>query len=92
MLFWILLAFLLGLFLGYFQKLQWLRKPFLIPLITAFLLFVMGFEIGTDEKLFQDLPEIGLWALSIALFSAGGSFLFASLYGWIHTFHRKNSE
>jgi O-antigen/teichoic acid export membrane protein len=91
-LFWILLAFVLGLFLGYYQKVQWLRKPFLIPIITAFLLFVMGFEIGNDEKLFQDLPDIGLWAMSIAFFSAGGSFLFAGLYGWIHKLRRKSVE
>ncbi|HPE68443.1 MAG TPA: LysO family transporter [Thermotogota bacterium] len=73
----ILAAFAVGLLLGMRGHLQKIKRMKLVLPITLFLLFVMGFELGTNEELVRQLPKIGWMSLSIALLASLGSFLAA---------------
>ncbi len=75
MLFFILAAFVGGLFLGLKNRLRFLNKFKIIPLITLLLLFSMGTEIGQSQEIMANLNSIGLNAFLIALFAVLGSFL-----------------
>ena len=75
MLFLILAAFVIGLFLGLKKRLKFLSKFKIIPMITLLLLFSMGTEIGQSQEIMANLNSIGLNAFLIALFAVAGSFL-----------------
>ncbi|MFW6263653.1 MAG: LysO family transporter [Thermotogota bacterium] len=75
MLFLILTAFVIGLFLGLKKRLRFLSKFKIIPVITLLLLFSMGTEIGQSQEIMDNLNSIGLNAFLIALFAVAGSFL-----------------
>ncbi|MFP4461458.1 MAG: LysO family transporter [Thermotogota bacterium] len=75
MLFLILTAFVIGLFLGLKKRLRFLSKFKIIPVITLLLLFSMGTEIGQSQEIMDNLNSIGLNAFLIAIFAVVGSFL-----------------
>lgn len=81
MLFFILLAFSGGLFLGLKGKMRFLKKYKLIPLLTVLLLFSMGTEIGSSKEIVDNLSSIGLHAFVIALFAVAGSFAITFIVG-----------
>lgn len=76
----ILIAFLIGLFIGLKGWLKWLKKIKPVLWSTVLLLFFMGYEIGNDDSLISQIKEIGLTALYIAVFSIIGSILLTSAY------------
>jgi len=76
----ILISFVVGILLGLTRKFEFLKKYKLVTIITVILLFVMGFEIGSDNELFEKLPEIGFSALVIALAGILGSVVFTSIF------------
>lgn len=80
MLGYILLAFLIGMILGYKKKLNFLKKYKPVWIVTFLLLFFMGYEIGKDDNLFSRLSEIGYIAFLIAIFTIIGSYFFTSFY------------
>ncbi len=76
----ILLSFGAGLFLGLKKQLGFMKKIKIIPILTLLLLFSMGTEIGANDKLFNDLPKIGIQAFLVAVFAVAGSFTFTYIY------------
>ncbi|WP_121567346.1 LysO family transporter [Petrotoga sp. Shatin.DS.tank11.9.2.9.3] len=76
----ILIAFLIGLLIGFKGRLKWLKKINPVLWSTVLLLFFMGYEIGNDDSLISQITEIGLTALYIAVFSIIGSIIFTSIY------------
>lgn len=50
-----------------------------------FLLGVMGYKIGSDDKIISEFPNLGFQALIIAIFSILGSILITKFF-----FHNKN--
>lgn len=80
MLFLILISFMLGLFFGYRGIFKGLKKFKLVWVTTMILLFVMGFEIGSNKELIDKLPQIGFNALLISIFAIFGGFLFTSIF------------
>jgi len=79
----ILLSFGAGLFLGLKKQLRFMNKIKIIPILTLLLLFSMGTEIGANDKLFNDLPKIGIQAFLIAVFAVAGSFTVTYIYSRI---------
>ncbi|KUK80952.1 MAG: Uncharacterized protein XD96_1322, partial [Petrotoga mobilis] len=65
----ILIAFLIGIFIGLKGWLKWLKKIKPVLWSTVLLLFFMGYEIGNDDTLLFQIKEIGFTALYIAVFS-----------------------
>ncbi|WP_297596568.1 LysO family transporter [uncultured Cetobacterium sp.] len=45
-----------------------------------FLLGVMGYKIGSDDKIVSEFPSLGFQALIIAIFSIFGSILITKLF------------
>ncbi|AEX84833.1 Membrane protein of unknown function (DUF340) [Marinitoga piezophila KA3] len=80
MLYLILAAFILGFVLGIKNKFQFLRKWNVVTIVTVLLLFFMGFELGSDKDLIQQLSEIGYLSFIIAVFAILGSALLATIY------------
>lgn len=50
-----------------------LKTSFLQSLSLFFLLAVMGYKIGSDNKIIEEFPSLGLQAIVIAIFSILGS-------------------
>jgi uncharacterized membrane protein YbjE (DUF340 family) len=80
MLYLILIAFVLGFILGMKGKLKFLKKINAVTYITVLLLFFMGYELGSDEKLIKQLSEIGYLSFLIALFAIIGSAILPTIY------------
>lgn len=59
------------------KDLPWLGRVQFIALVA--LIFVLGVEIGADDKVISSLGEIGLSALVITVFALVGSILCVSL-------------
>ena len=76
----ILIAFIIGLFIGLKGWMKWLKKIKPVLWSTVLLLFFMGYEIGNDESLISQIDDIGLTAFYIAVFSIIGSILFTFVY------------
>lgn len=56
--------------------------------VVLLLLFLMGLSIGTDNKLINVLPSLGLQAIIISFFSTFGSII-AGWIIWIKLFKKK---
>jgi uncharacterized membrane protein YbjE (DUF340 family) len=69
----LLAAFAAGLIFGRKKKMKY---DFLM-MSTVALLFIMGYEIGSDKSLFDSLPSIGWISLLLALASIFGSVFLA---------------
>ncbi len=69
----LLAAFVVGLIFGRKRKMKY---DFLM-MSTIVLLFIMGYEIGNDKTLFDNLPSIGWISLLLALASIFGSVFLA---------------
>ncbi|MBM7560198.1 LysO family transporter [Marinitoga litoralis] len=80
MLYLILIAFVLGFIIGMNGKLKFLKKINAVTYITVLLLFFMGYELGSDEKLIKQLSEIGYLSFLIALFAIIGSAILPTIY------------
>ncbi|MEN3042092.1 MAG: LysO family transporter [Fervidobacterium sp.] len=74
MLWYVLIVFFAGFFLGKFVKTQWIGKYKLVLVLTFLLLFTLGLEIGSNDELFKKIDEIILYGFLIASF---GRFLVA---------------
>lgn len=57
-----------------------LRTAFLQSLSLFFLLGVMGYKIGSDDKIIKEFPNLGLQAAIIAFFSILGSILITKMF------------
>ncbi|MCX7654798.1 MAG: LysO family transporter [Fervidobacterium sp.] len=75
MLWYVLIVFFAGFFLGKFVKTQWIGKYKLVLVLTFLLLFTLGLEIGSNEELFKKIDEIILYGFLIASFGSLGSFV-----------------
>lgn len=84
MLWYVLIVFFAGFFVGKFIKTQWIGKYKVVLLFTIFLLFTLGLEIGANDELFKRIDEILLYGLLIALFGSLGSFLFGYTFEWLN--------
>ena len=76
--FTVILFMFAGLLTGFLirkVKIRFLNQ-FILTLILA-LLFLLGYEVGTNEDVVQRFPELGLEAFLIALFATLGSIWFA---------------
>jgi len=76
----ILVAFIAGLWIGYKRRPTFFKKYKVVFWITLMLLFLMGYETGSNAELFESLPRIGWWALVIAVSGVAGGFLFVFLF------------
>jgi len=76
----ILIAFIAGLWIGYKRRPAFFKKYKVVLWITLMLLFLMGYETGSNAELFEALPRIGWWALVIAVCGALGGFCFVFLF------------
>ncbi len=76
----ILVAFIAGLGIGYKKRPLLLKKYKIVFWITLMLLFLMGYETGSNAELFESLPRIGWWALVIAVSGVVGGFIFVFLF------------
>lgn len=64
----------MGILVGYaVRKLhtEWLSKA--ITLLVWVLLFLMGIEVGGNERIMQSLPTLGVEALVVAILATMGS-------------------
>ena len=64
----------MGILVGYAvrkQHTEWLSKA--ITLLVWALLFLMGIEVGGNERIMQSLPTLGVEALAVAVFATMGS-------------------
>uniref|UniRef100_A0A7V4NFI3 DUF340 domain-containing protein n=1 Tax=Fervidobacterium pennivorans TaxID=93466 RepID=A0A7V4NFI3_FERPE len=76
MIWWVLVVFFSGFFLGRFIKTEWIGKYKVILVLTMLLLFSLGLEIGSNDELFGKIDTILLYGLLIALAGSLGSFIF----------------
>ncbi len=76
----IIVAFGVGMFVGNRNIFKILYKYDFLMLSTVILLFVMGYEIGNNDKLFKSLPSIGLISLELSVAAVIGSLIVASIY------------
>ncbi|WP_041256941.1 LysO family transporter [Fervidobacterium nodosum] len=76
MIWYVLIVFFAGFFIGKFIKTEWISKFKVVIILTMLLLFSLGLEIGANDELFKKIDEIFLYAFLIALFGSIGSFLF----------------
>uniref|UniRef100_A0A7C5U286 DUF340 domain-containing protein n=1 Tax=Fervidobacterium nodosum TaxID=2424 RepID=A0A7C5U286_9BACT len=76
MLWYVLLVFFAGFLIGKFISTQWIGKYKLVLVLTVFLLFTLGLEIGANDELFRKIDTIVLYGFLIALFGSIGSFIF----------------
>lgn len=76
MLWYVLLVFFAGFLVGKFINTQWIGKYKLVLVLTVFLLFTLGLEIGANDELFRKIDTIVLYGFLIALFGSAGSFIF----------------
>lgn len=71
----IVIAFIfMGNLVGYLvrkQHTEWLSKA--ITLLVWVLLFLMGIEVGGNERIMQSLPTLGVEALVVAVLATMGS-------------------
>lgn len=71
----IVIAFIfMGILVGYAvckQHTEWLSKA--ITLLVWVLLFLMGIEVGGNERIMQSLPTLGVEALVVAVLATMGS-------------------
>ncbi len=67
----------LGIFVGFAMRRLVALLPFQAVIFTAvlFLLFLLGAQIGANQRLFADLGHLGLQALVLAVFCMAGSIL-----------------
>ncbi|MGB9790189.1 LysO family transporter [Thermotoga caldifontis] len=77
MLFFLVLLFFAGFFLGRFLKTDWIRKYRVLIVLTFLLLFALGVEIGSNEDVVVKLESILSSAFLISTFAVLGSFVFA---------------
>lgn len=76
---WFVLTFICGMAVG---RRNWLpavllrRMHHFISLCLAFLIFVLGYELGSNRALVRSLPMLGYRAVVIALLSMAGSVVF----------------
>lgn len=64
----------MGILVGYVvrkQHTEWLSKA--ITLLVWVLLFLMGIEVGGNERIMQSLPTLGIEALVVAVLATMGS-------------------
>lgn len=64
----------MGILVGYVvrkQHTEWLSKA--ITLLVWVLLFLMGIEVGGNERIMQSLPTLGVEALVVAVLATMGS-------------------
>lgn len=64
----------MGILVGYLvrkQHTEWLSKA--ITLLVWVLLFLMGIEVGGNERIMQSLPTLGVEALVVAVLATMGS-------------------
>ncbi len=76
MIWWVLIVFFGGFFIGKFIKTEWIGKYKLILFLTMLLLFSLGLEIGSNDELFSKIDTILLYGVLIALAGSLGSFIF----------------
>jgi len=76
----IISAFVLGIVIGMFMKVQIFKRLKFLMWVTLALLFFMGMEIGSNDKLFESLPEIGIIAFLIAIFAIAGSVILTWIF------------
>lgn len=70
----------MGILVGYVvrkQHTEWLSKA--ITLLVWVLLFLMGIEVGGNERIMQSLPTLGVEALVVAVLATMGSCVGARL-------------
>ncbi|AFG35651.1 Membrane protein of unknown function (DUF340) [Fervidobacterium pennivorans DSM 9078] len=80
MIWWVLIVFFGGFFLGRFVKTDWIGKYKVILVLTMLLLFSLGLEIGSNDELFGKIDTILLYGLLIAFAGSLGSFIFGFLF------------
>jgi uncharacterized membrane protein YbjE (DUF340 family) len=80
MIWWVLVVFFSGFFLGRFMKTEWIGKYKVILVLTMLLLFSLGLEIGSNEELFGKIDKILLYGLLIAIAGSLGSFIFGFFF------------
>jgi len=80
MIWWVLVVFFSGFFLGRFIKTEWIGKYKVILVLTMLLLFSLGLEIGSNEELFEKIDKILLYGFLIAIAGSLGSFIFGFFF------------
>jgi len=88
----IIVSLILGAILGYVLNLNEKQKALnskFQQLGVIFLLFAMGASIGGNKKILNQLPELGLKALSFAVLSVAGSIVI--VYYFSENFIKKKS-
>ncbi|MFN4200426.1 lysine exporter LysO family protein [Fervidobacterium riparium] len=75
MIWWVLIVFFAGFFVGKFINTKWIGKYKVIMLLTMTLLFSLGLKIGSNDELFSKIDSIIFFGLLIALAGGAGSFL-----------------
>lgn len=77
---------LVGVVTGYFlrnRNMKWVNK--VVMVLIWILLFLLGIDVGANEKIINGLHTIGLEALLITVFALAGSLAGARLlWGWIN--------
>lgn len=86
----IIATMLLGITVGFILRnnIKSMLINHLIFGVVLLLLFLMGLSIGTDNKLINVLPSLGLQAIIISFFSTFGSII-AGWIIWIKLFKKK---
>jgi len=72
---YVLVMFFVGFFLGRFINGEWIKKYKVVMILTMLLLFSLGLEIGANDELFKKIDTIFLYGFLIALFGSVGSFV-----------------
>ena len=82
----------LGISIGYLlrrQYLPWIQK--VITLLIWLLLYLLGIEVGQNERVIHSLPTLGLEALIIAIVCVLGSCIAAKIL-WKRVKRRKEGK
>ena len=82
----------LGIGIGYLfrhQSLPWIQRG--ITLLIWLLLFLLGIEVGQNERVIRSLPTLGLEALLIAIVCVLGSCT-AAMILWKKVSRRKENK
>lgn len=72
--------FFAGFFVGKFLKTDWIRRYKVLIVLTFFLLFALGVEIGSNNDVVSQLGNILSSSFLISTLAVLGSFVFALLF------------
>lgn len=87
----IILIMTLGVFIGWMLRRRNLRGiSHVINIFIWLLLFLLGTEVGTDDRIFRGISSLGVEAIAIAVAGVGGSAVLSFLlWKWVQSDKKK---